>query len=116
MRVRLRVWLRRRRCLTRLSRRRQARAPREAGHRQRFARARHRSSITGIEDTFIRGYRQLALETPARKRDAMLRTLDVVLSALFLLVSLPASLPIALIVLVTSGRPVLYRGERVGRG
>src|SRR5919197_3727 len=83
MRVRLRVWLRRRRCLTRLSRRRQARAPREAGHRQRFARARHRSSITGIEDTFIRGYRQL---------------------------------PLATLVLVTSGPPVFYRGDRVGRG
>src|SRR5919198_400108 len=116
MRVRLRVWLRRRRCLTRLSRRRQARAPREAGHRQRFARARHRSSITGIEDTFIRGYRQLALETPARKRDAVLRLLDVTLSALFLLCALPLALPLAALVLVTSGPPVFYRGDRVGRG
>ena len=75
-----------------------------------------RSSITGIEDTFIRGYRQLALETPARRRDAALRLLDVALSGLFLLVTLPVALPIALIVLVTSGRPVFYRGERVGRG
>src|SRR5438034_11217101 len=74
------------------------------------------SSITEIEDTFIRGYRQLALETPARKRDAILRLLDVVLSVLFLLVALPLALPIALLVLATSGRPVLYRGERVGRG
>jgi lipopolysaccharide/colanic/teichoic acid biosynthesis glycosyltransferase len=46
----------------------------------------------------------------------MLRALDLALSAVFLLVSLPVSLPIALLVLVTSGRPVLYRGERVGRG
>jgi lipopolysaccharide/colanic/teichoic acid biosynthesis glycosyltransferase len=38
------------------------------------------------------------------------------LSALFLLFALPASLSIALLVLVTSGRPILYRGERVGRG
>jgi lipopolysaccharide/colanic/teichoic acid biosynthesis glycosyltransferase len=75
-----------------------------------------RSSITGIEDTFIRGYRQLALETPARRRDAVLRAFDVTLSALFLLVALPVALPIALVVLVTSGRPILYRGERVGRG
>jgi lipopolysaccharide/colanic/teichoic acid biosynthesis glycosyltransferase len=74
------------------------------------------SSILGIEDTFIRGYRQLALETPARKRDAVLRILDVVLSSLFLIVTLPVALPLALVVLVTSGRPLLYRGERVGRG
>jgi lipopolysaccharide/colanic/teichoic acid biosynthesis glycosyltransferase len=74
------------------------------------------SSILGIEDTFIRGYRQLALETPARKRDAVLRILDVVLSSLFLIVTLPVALPLAVVVLVTSGRPLLYRGERVGRG
>ena len=71
---------------------------------------------TRIEDTLVRGYRQLALETPARPRDVVLRALDVVLSALFLLLSLPISLPLALVVLLTSGRPVLYRGERVGRG
>jgi lipopolysaccharide/colanic/teichoic acid biosynthesis glycosyltransferase len=80
------------------------------------ARTAQGSSILGIEDTFIRGYRQLALETPARKRDAVLRILDVVLSSLFLIVTLPVALPLALVVLVTSGRPLLYRGERVGRG
>jgi lipopolysaccharide/colanic/teichoic acid biosynthesis glycosyltransferase len=74
------------------------------------------SSIQGIEDTFIRGYRQLALETPARRRDVILRLLDIALSTLFLLVALPIALPITLIVLATSGRPVLYRGARVGRG
>jgi lipopolysaccharide/colanic/teichoic acid biosynthesis glycosyltransferase len=46
----------------------------------------------------------------------LLRALDVVLSAFFLLLALPIALPIALIVLVTSGRPVFYRGLRVGRG
>jgi lipopolysaccharide/colanic/teichoic acid biosynthesis glycosyltransferase len=71
---------------------------------------------TRIEDTLIRGYRQLALETPARPRDVFLRALDVVLSGLFLLVSLPAGLVLGLLVLATSGVPVLYRGERVGRG
>ncbi len=68
------------------------------------------------EDTFIRGYRQLALETPARPRDFVLRALDVLLSSVLLLLSLPLALPITLIVLLTSGRPVFYRGERVGRG
>jgi lipopolysaccharide/colanic/teichoic acid biosynthesis glycosyltransferase len=79
-------------------------------------RASQRSSISHIEDTFIRGYRQLALETPARRRDVVLRSLDVVLSAVLLLCALPVVLPLCLILLGTSGRPLLYRGERVGRG
>ena len=69
-----------------------------------------------IDDTFIRGYRQLALEAPQRPRDRALRLLDVVLSALFLLVALPGSLLLVLVIAATSGRPILYRGERVGRG
>ncbi|MFZ0342005.1 MAG: sugar transferase [Gaiellaceae bacterium] len=71
---------------------------------------------TRIEDTLVRGYRQLALDTPQRPRDHALRALDLILSSVFLLVSLPISLLIAAAVLVTSGTPVLYRGERVGRG
>ena len=71
---------------------------------------------TRIEDTLIRGYRQLALETPARPRDIVLRALDILLSSLFLLLALPISVAIALLVLTTSGTPILYRGERVGRG
>jgi lipopolysaccharide/colanic/teichoic acid biosynthesis glycosyltransferase len=71
---------------------------------------------TRIEDTLVRGYAQLALETPARPRDAVLRLLDVVLTTLFLVVALPVGLIIALVILGSSGRPVLYRGERVGRG
>jgi lipopolysaccharide/colanic/teichoic acid biosynthesis glycosyltransferase len=69
----------------------------------------------GIEDTLIRGYRQLALETPARPRDLLLRFLDVALSTVFLVCALPVAVPIALLILATSGRPVFYRGERVGR-
>jgi lipopolysaccharide/colanic/teichoic acid biosynthesis glycosyltransferase len=46
----------------------------------------------------------------------VLRALDVVLSALFLLVALPISLVLVLLIAATSGRPLLYRGERVGRG
>jgi lipopolysaccharide/colanic/teichoic acid biosynthesis glycosyltransferase len=73
-------------------------------------------TTTRVEDTLVRGYRQLALETPARRRDAVLRALDIVLSAVFLVVSLPLAGAIALVVLTTGGLPVLYRGERVGRG
>ena len=68
------------------------------------------------EDTLVRGYRELARGAQARPRDVLLRGLDLVLSALFLVVMLPLAAAIALILLVTSGRPVLYRGERVGRG
>ena len=71
---------------------------------------------TGLEDTLVRGYRQLALETPDRPRDALLRALDIGFAVLFLVLSLPIALLIALLVVVTSGPPVLYRGERVGRG
>jgi len=68
------------------------------------------------EDTLVRGYRELARGAQARPRDVLLRGLDVVLSALFLVVTLPLAAAIALILLATSGRPVFYRGERVGRG
>jgi lipopolysaccharide/colanic/teichoic acid biosynthesis glycosyltransferase len=68
-----------------------------------------------IDDTLVRGYRQLALDTPSRPRDLLLRTLDVTLSAVFLVGALPLVVPIALAILVTDGTPVFYRGERVGR-
>ncbi len=62
-------------------------------------------------------YARLAQEALSpRAVDAVLRGLDVVLASIFLLLLLPVWLPIALAVLLTSGRPVFYRGERVGRG
>jgi lipopolysaccharide/colanic/teichoic acid biosynthesis glycosyltransferase len=45
-----------------------------------------------------------------------LRFLDILLSTLFLLCAFPIALPIAVLLLATSGRPVFYRGDRVGRG
>ena len=68
------------------------------------------------EDTLVRGYRELARGAPARPRDVLLRALDVVLSTLFLIVTLPLAVAIAIVLVTTSGRPVFYRGERVGRG
>jgi lipopolysaccharide/colanic/teichoic acid biosynthesis glycosyltransferase len=67
-------------------------------------------------DSLTRQFAELTQASPARPRDAVLRALDIVLSALFLLVSLPLTLPIAVLILLTSGRPLFYRGERVGRG
>jgi len=68
-----------------------------------------------LEDTLISGFTRLASDAPHRRIDAELRTLDVVLASFFGIVLLPVALVIALIVWSTSGRPVLYRGERVGR-
>jgi len=47
--------------------------------------------------------------------DAERRTLDSLFSSVFLILLSPVALAIAGIMLVTSGRPVLYRGQRVGR-
>ena len=62
---------------------------------------------TRLEDTLVRGYRQLALETPVRPRDALLRALDVAFSAALIILTFPLALLIAFLVLVTSGAPVL---------
>jgi lipopolysaccharide/colanic/teichoic acid biosynthesis glycosyltransferase len=62
-------------------------------------------------------YERLARETVRRRGvDLELRALDIVLSGLFLLISLPVTLLLVAAVLVTSGPPLFYRGERVGRG
>ena len=68
-----------------------------------------------LEDTLVTGYTRLASEAPHRRIDLELRALDIVFATLFGVLLLPISLAIALLVLVSSGRPVLYRGERVGR-
>jgi lipopolysaccharide/colanic/teichoic acid biosynthesis glycosyltransferase len=69
------------------------------------------------DESIAERYAHLAAETQGRRgSDLALRTLDVVLSALFLLVSLPLTLLLALAILASSGRPLFYRGERVGRG
>jgi lipopolysaccharide/colanic/teichoic acid biosynthesis glycosyltransferase len=69
-----------------------------------------------LEDTLVTGYTRLANDTPNRRIDLELRTLDILFSSVFLILLAPAALAIAGIMVVTSGRPVLYRGQRVGRG
>jgi lipopolysaccharide/colanic/teichoic acid biosynthesis glycosyltransferase len=68
-----------------------------------------------LEDTLVSGYTRLAAEAPRRRIDVELRALDVLFASLFGLLLTPVWLTIAAILLATSGRPVLYRGERVGR-
>ena len=70
----------------------------------------------GLEDTLIRGFRDLARESPRRSPDTILRALDVGLSGLFLVIASPLFVAIAATIRLTSGEPVFYRGERVGRG
>jgi lipopolysaccharide/colanic/teichoic acid biosynthesis glycosyltransferase len=73
--------------------------------------------MQGGRESLAERFSRLAQETPdSRRVDLELRLLDVTLSAFFLLVSLPLSIPIAMANLLSSGRPVFYRGERVGRG
>ena len=68
-----------------------------------------------LEDTLVSGYTRLASEAEHRRTDLELRALDILFAGVFGLVLLPVALVIAGVVVVTSGRPVLYRGERVGR-
>jgi lipopolysaccharide/colanic/teichoic acid biosynthesis glycosyltransferase len=58
----------------------------------------------------------MAVEAPDRRAvDSALRTLDLGISAGSLVVLAPVAGVIALLIRATSGRPVLYRGQRVGR-
>ena len=74
------------------------------------------ASTPSPSDSLILRFSELTEASQPRGRDAVLRTLDVVLSAFFLLVTLPLTIPISLALLLGSGRPLFYRGERVGRG
>src|SRR5919204_391722 len=75
-----------------------------------------RASVVSPTDSFIQRFSALSEATPRRGRDVLLRGLDIVLSAFFLLVSLPLTAAIALVLVLTSGLPLFYCGERVGRG
>jgi lipopolysaccharide/colanic/teichoic acid biosynthesis glycosyltransferase len=68
-----------------------------------------------LQDTLTTGYTRLAAETPRRRIDVELRLLDVLFAAFFGLLLLPVVGAIALTMLASDGRPVFYRGERVGR-
>jgi len=73
-------------------------------------------SAPRMEDTLVQGYTRLAGESRHRGRvDVELRALDIAFAALLLVLTSPLLLLIAAASLVTSGTPVLYRGQRVGR-
>ena len=68
-----------------------------------------------LEDTLISGYTRLASDAEHRRIDLELRVLDIFFAGIFGVLLAPVALVIAVVVLATSGRPILYRGERVGR-
>ena len=68
-----------------------------------------------VEESLAERYSRLARETASR-RSLVLRALDVLFSALLLLASLPLTAVLAFALVATSGLPLFYRGERVGRG
>ena len=67
------------------------------------------------ERTLVERYRQMAHEFRPGPVDRALRVLDVLGGGALLMVASPVLLACALVVLVTSGRPLFYRGSRVGR-
>jgi lipopolysaccharide/colanic/teichoic acid biosynthesis glycosyltransferase len=66
-------------------------------------------------DSFVERFSTMVRGSPKRRVDLELRTLDVLLAGFFLLVLSPLIGLIALVLLLTSRRPLLYRGARVGR-
>jgi lipopolysaccharide/colanic/teichoic acid biosynthesis glycosyltransferase len=67
-------------------------------------------------ESFVLRFERLASGSAKRTVDLELRILDVALTLVLAVVALPLALIIAALNAVTSGLPVLYRGERVGRG
>jgi lipopolysaccharide/colanic/teichoic acid biosynthesis glycosyltransferase len=66
-------------------------------------------------DSFVERFSVLVRGSPKRRVDLELRVLDVVLAGCFLLLALPLLVLIGSALLLTSGRPLFYRGQRVGR-
>ncbi|HSS81783.1 MAG TPA: sugar transferase [Gaiellaceae bacterium] len=66
-------------------------------------------------DSFVERFSTLVRGSPKRRVDLELRALDLLIAGFFLLVLSPLIGLIALVLVLSSGRPLLYRGQRVGR-
>jgi lipopolysaccharide/colanic/teichoic acid biosynthesis glycosyltransferase len=66
--------------------------------------------------SLVERYSQIAHEFRPRPVDHVLRALDVVLCVPLTVIAAPVLALCAAAVLLTGGRPVVYRGPRVGRG
>jgi lipopolysaccharide/colanic/teichoic acid biosynthesis glycosyltransferase len=67
-------------------------------------------------ESFVTRFEELSSGSTKRRVDLELRALDIGLSVFFLVVTLPVTVPLAVVMLLTDGRPIFYRGERIGRG
>jgi lipopolysaccharide/colanic/teichoic acid biosynthesis glycosyltransferase len=66
-------------------------------------------------DSLAERYRRMSHAYERRRSDALLRLLDVVISAAVLLALLPLLVAALAAIRLSSGSPVFYRGPRVGR-
>ena len=66
-------------------------------------------------DSFVERFSVLVRGSQKRRVDLELRVLDVVFASLFTLIALPLLGLIGSALLLSSGRPLFYRGKRVGR-
>ena len=73
-------------------------------------------SPTRPSESFVARFETLAGTSTRRRVDIELRILDVLFVLLFGIVAVPVGLVIAAVIAGTCGFPVVYRGERVGRG
>jgi lipopolysaccharide/colanic/teichoic acid biosynthesis glycosyltransferase len=73
------------------------------------------TALPPTEENLVASYERMAHTFERGTVDTVLRVLDVVLAGVALLVLSPVIAVTALAVLVAGGRPVLYRGQRVGR-
>jgi lipopolysaccharide/colanic/teichoic acid biosynthesis glycosyltransferase len=73
-------------------------------------------SPTRPSQSFVARFEALAGTSTKRRVDVELRILDILFALLFGIVAAAVGLVIAAVVATTCGFPVLYRGERVGRG
>jgi lipopolysaccharide/colanic/teichoic acid biosynthesis glycosyltransferase len=73
------------------------------------------TALPPTEENLVASYERMAHTFERGTVDTVLRVLDVVLAGVALLVLSPVIALTALAVLVAGGRPVLYRGQRVGR-
>jgi lipopolysaccharide/colanic/teichoic acid biosynthesis glycosyltransferase len=72
-------------------------------------------SPEAVEESLVERYARMAHAFERRPVDSALRAADALLAGAALLVLAPIVALTALAILLTSGRPVLYRGARVGR-
>ncbi|MHB8642367.1 MAG: sugar transferase [Gaiellaceae bacterium] len=67
-------------------------------------------------ESFVARFEKLSRGSAKRRVDLELRVLDVLFAVVFGIVTLPLFLVLAAVIAVSNGFPVLYRGDRVGRG